>query len=880
MKITYLRTNHLTNPLGFYIDKPTFSWIVEEVKGQYQEAARIQVALDEDFNRIVYNSKKEKNISSLAHTVDIDLEPRTRYFWRVKVWTDKEEEKVSETAWFETGKQEESWTGKWVAAPFDKDTHPVFYKRFKVQGKIKSARLYASALGLYEVEINGNRLGNEYLAPFYNDYDEWLQYQTYDITNELQNGDNAIGVILGNGWYKGRFGFVENLDKLYGDQLAFLGEIHITLEDDSTIVIATDESFLCHPSWILESSIYDGEIYDGNMMIENWSHISCYTKDFVAAKLISPKTGKLMARLSPPVIIKERIKPVKLINTPAGDQVIDFGQVMTGWVEFKADITKGDKIYLQYGELLQEGNFYNDNLRSAKAEYTYTSAGRSEQVRPHFTFYGFRYVKVTGLEKVNIDDFIGCVIHSDLEITGNIKTSNPKVNRLFENALWSQRGNFLDVPTDCPQRDERMGWTGDAQVFSPTASYNMYTPAFFNKYLYDMLLEQNNFGGSVPHVVPDAKSAIYRRTGNMIDDIPHGSCAWGDAATVIPWTLYQFFGDIELLEKQYKNMTSWVDYIKSVDEEHCDGRRLWEHGFHFADWLALDNPDKESRFGGTNQYYVSSAYYYYSALLTSKAAKALAKDEDEKYYYNLSQEVKNAIQNKYFPQGQLTEDTQTAMVLALYMDFVPEDSKEQLVERLKEKLEETDVHLTTGFVGTPYLCPALSENGLSDYAYTLLLNEDYPSWLYEVNMGATTIWERWNSVLPNGKVSDTGMNSMNHYAYGSIVEWMYRYMCGINPVEGRPGFKEAIIRPQVDKRIDFVKGEYMSAAGMYKSSWKRVDDKLIYNITIPFDARAKFVLDISNDKLRKVTINGEYPNELLEDREINLSAGQYKIVVG
>jgi alpha-L-rhamnosidase len=689
MKITHLRTNHLINPLGFYVEKPFFSWITEGTEGNYQEAAQIQVAFEDDFINIIYDSGKQKKISSLGHIVDMKLEPCTRYFWRVKVWTDNGEVIESQIAWFETGKKEEVWSGKWIAAPFDADTHPVLYKKFKIPGKIKSARLYATALGLYELELNGKTVGNEHLAPFYNDYDEWLQYQTYDVTEQLQQGNNALGVILGNGWYKGRFGFVEMMDKLYGDQLAFLGELKITLEDNTTIVIGSDDSWFCHPSWIIDSNIYDGEIYDSNKEILNWSNPNCDTNGFVHAKFIEQTYSKLTERLSPPLIITERLNAVELILTPAGEKVIDFGQVMTGWVEFTVDLPKGEKVILQYGELLQEGNFYNENLRTAKQEYTYISDGSPAIVRPHFTFYGFRYVKVMGLEKVDLDDFTACVIHSNLERTGHIKTSNPKVNRLFENALWSQRGNFVDAPTDCPQRDERMGWTGDAQVFAATASFNMYTPAFYHKYLYDMLLEQKNLSGSVPYVVPDVLSVIYRKL-NQKDENPHGSSAWGDAATVIPWTVYLFYGDKEMLEKHFPNMTGWVDFIKSQDDEYCGGSRLWEYGFHFADWLALDNPDKKSSFGGTSSYYVASAYYYYSSSLTAKAAKVLGKTEEEEYYQNLAMEVKQAIQKKYFPDGELTEDTQTAMVLALYMGFVPEDSKGRLVQRLKKKLEDNN----------------------------------------------------------------------------------------------------------------------------------------------------------------------------------------------
>ncbi|HHV12514.1 MAG TPA: family 78 glycoside hydrolase catalytic domain [Clostridiales bacterium] len=873
MKITHLMTNHLINPLGFLINEPTFSWITSETTGKYQKAARIQVALDDLFKTIVHDSGISDEISSLGYTARISLSPCTRYYWRVMVWADNEEAAISEPAWFETGKGEQPWKAEWITAPFGKEVHPFLCKEFQLPGKVKAARAYVTGLGLYELEINGQRVGDEYLAPFCNDYARWLQYQTYDITEYLREGKNGVGAILGNGWYKGRFGFHEHLAELFGEEFAFLCELDITLEDDTRIYVATDESWLCHPSAVVNSNIYDGEEYDANRELPDWFADGWDTSGFVNAQPASPNCGPMMERLSPPVKITKRCSPVQLLHTPAGEQVIDFGQVMTGWVEFRCYLPKGSKVTIQFGELLQEGNFYNENLRTAKQEFIYISDGEEKTVRPHFTFYGFRYAKITGMEKVDLKDFTACVIHSDLERAGRIKTSNDKVNRLFENALWSQMGNFVDVPTDCPQRDERMGWTGDAQVFAATASFNMYTPSFYSKFLYDMLLEQRVRGGAVPHVVPDVLQITIDRIGQG-EDKQYGSCAWGDAATVIPWTLYLFYGDKTLLESQFENMTGWVDFIKRQDDTCNGGRRLWENGFHYADWLALDNPDKSSSFGGTDQYYVASAYYYYSAILTAKAAKVLGKEKEAQYYNNLADEVKKAIRGKYFKDGKLLEDTQTALVMALYMDFAPSELKPGLVSALKKKLEDNKIHLNTGFVGTPYLCPVLSQNGLEDYAYTLLLNEDYPSWLYEINMGATTIWERWNSVLPNGLVSDTGMNSMNHYAYGSIVEWMYRYMCGLNPVEEAPGFKKVTLKPQFDSRFDWVEGEYLSAAGLYRCSWKREGNEVGYHIEIPFDAQAELLLPGKNSC---IIINNQITD--LQGQPIYLEPGHYEIIV-
>ncbi|MFV0399205.1 MAG: family 78 glycoside hydrolase catalytic domain [Oscillospiraceae bacterium] len=880
MLLSHLRTSHFDNPLGYYLGRPVFTWTVEQATGKRQEAARILVATDAGFADIVFDSGQEKDISSLGYTLPdaVALSPRTRYFWKVQVWGDDGEEGESPTgeaaAWFETAKQEEPWQAQWLTSPYEKKIHPMFYKAFEARKPIASARMYATGLGLYELQINGQKAGDEYLAPFYNDYNNWLQYQVYDVTELLSQGSNAIGFMLGNGWYKGRFGFIDKLDELYGDRFLLLGELRITYQDGSEDVIGTDGSWLCGKSPVLESSIYDGEVYDARLEVSGWATTACDTGSFEAAVVTEDPGYALSARRSPPVRITERIEPVELLRTPAGEDVVDFGQVMTGWVEFKCDLPEGKEIFLQFGELLQHDNFYNENLRSAKEEYRFISRGDGRTVRPFFTFYGFRYMKVTGLDNISLKDFSGCVIHSDMEFTGEIKTSDEKLNKLILNALWGQRGNFLDVPTDCPQRDERMGWTGDAQVFAATASFNMYTPAFFAKYLHDMLLEQRPLDGGVPHVVPDVLRQVAQRTTTPFTD-GYGSCAWADAATVIPWTMYLFYGDKTMLAEQYENMKLWVGFIKRQDEEQCGGSRLWSCGFHFADWLALDNPEQGSAFGRTDPYYVASCYYYYSATLTAKAAKALGLVEDAAAYTKLAGEVKAAIQREYFTEtGRLAVDTQTAAVMALFLDLAPERHRARTIADLKKLLDDAKIHLKTGFVGTAYLMTALSDNGLLDYAYTLLFNEDYPSWLYEVNMGATTVWERWNSVLPDGLVSDTGMNSMNHYAYGAVVEWLYRVMCGLNPREDRPGFKAVRIAPKPDSRLTFAKADYESASGRYHSGWEQTAEGYRFTVVVPFDAEAEFSLP---EKAASVTVNGAENAGLAESGSCLLEAGSYEI---
>lgn len=862
MKIERLKINHLTTPLGFRLDEPQLSWVVTESTGTKPVWARVEAAADASFANLLYDSGKRDDLNPLACPLPLTFAPRTRYFWRVTVCAD-DGDCGSASSWFETGKMDEPFAGQWIAAPFEKTVHPILRRTFTLDGAAEDARLYITGLGLYEAYLNGQPVTDEVLTPFYNDYNFWVQVQTYDVTGLLRAGENVLDVYLGNGWYKG-FGPNESdgsRTELYGDRMQMLAELRAVLPDGKSFCLASDESFRCHTGPVLESTIYDGEIYDARLADpgeDGWA----------AAVSVDAPVGAAADRLSTPLRRHEAIKPVKLLHTPAGEQVLDFGQVITGWVEADVLLPAGAEMALDYGELLQHDNFYNENLRSAKAHFSFTSDGKPAHVRPHFTFYGFRFVRVTGIEAVNPDDFTAYVIHSDLERTGFLETSNAKVNRLIQNAWWGQRGNFVDVPTDCPQRDERLGWTGDAEVFAPTASFNMDTAAFYRKYLYDMALEQATLGGAVPFVVPDVLGQIHRHFGEENHD--YGSCAWADAAVMIPWTLYRFYGDKSMLAEQFPQMMAWVDWVETQDETHFGGPRLWLRGFHFADWLALDNPVAGSCFGGTDCYYVASAYYYYSTYLTARAAEALGDQANAKKYDQRAEEIRAAFRKEFFTAtGRIAEPTQTAMLLALSMNLAPDEARPRLVRDLRKKLEARNMHLNTGFVGTYHLMRTLSSVGLGACAYTLLLNEDYPSWLYEVNMGATTVWERWNSVLPDGLVSDTGMNSMNHYSYGAVVEWMYRCMCGLNAIE--PGFASARIAPMSDDRFDWVRAEYASASGTYRSGWQRENGVLTYTVEVPFGATAVFVPESADARLE---INGK---PAAKSGEVTLTPGVWTI---
>lgn len=844
MKLTQLRTNHFTEPLGMAIPggKPVFSFVAEDTADKKQEAAQIKIFGPDGLQ--VYDSGRRGTLSSLGFEADFTPVPRTRYRWEVTVWGDGGDSACA-SSFFETAKQQEPWQGKWIAAQGDKDAHTYLTSDFTVSKGIRSARVYACGLGVYELELNGEKAGDEYLLPGFHSYDLFLEYQTFDVTELLRPGENRLGFSLGAGWYKGRF-TLDWCKDAYGDTMKAICELHLTYEDGSEEVLVSDESWECLPSPVLFSGIYDGEHADARKEIPGWSAPGCTVKGTPVQVLPDQSdTEKLTPRMGPKLVKKQRFAPVEILHTKKGETVLDFGQNMTGWVEFDADEPEGTEIRLSYGEILQEGCFYRDNLRTAKAEFLYFSNGRPAHVRPHFTFYGFRFVKVEGVQSLRGEDFTAWHIRSDIDQTGSIETDHPMVNRLFLNALWGQFDNFLDVPTDCPQRDERLGWTGDAALISATACKNNYLPAFFHHYMVNMQHEQAYFEGAVPFFVPcpksDGSENPFWRDGHV-----QGCAIWSDAATLVPWAVYENYGDTNLLRQEYPVMKAWVERILR-DDKADGGRGLWLRGMQLGDWLALDKPDSadpQSPFGATSLPYTATAFYYWSSLLTAKAAGALGYTEDEGAYRKLSDKIKAAFLAEYFDgDGNFTvEGTQTACVLSLFLGLYPDGGRDTVLCQLKARLKARDNHLDTGFCGTPFLCRVLSDNGANDLAYTLFLNDDFPSWLYEVKMGATTVWERWNSVLPDGSISGTGMNSLNHYAYGAIADWMYRNLCGMNPCEDAPGYKKALIRPMPDSRIGKATLTMNTASGLYRVFWCFDGNALRYEITVPFDCEATLVL--------------------------------------
>ena len=845
MKITDLRVNNVAEPLGFQVTPLSLSWrVTESHDAKRQEWARIRICKDDV---CLFDSGEDCNANSLDYPVDFAAEPRTRYRWQVEVAADNGD-RASAESWFETGKMNEEWVGKWITPTLDPEISPVMKKTFTVS-TTKNARLYLCGLGVYEAYLNGEKIGDEYLAPGYHSYDFHLQAQTYDVTGLLAEGENVLTVWLGDGWFRGRLGFDGGFTDLYGDRCYLIGELYC----DQKLLVCTDESWQCKASPVVFSNIYDGEVYDARLetaLSDNsgWMPVQlqvpekCGSLEPEYAEFDHTACRCLCDRYSLPIKAKEKLYPVWL-ETPKKEKILDFRQNMTGWVEFDCELPEDTAIRLTAAEILQDACFYRDNLRTAKAEFIYTSNGKRAHVRPHFTFYGFRYMKVECLDKEGtvpdtaaekmISNVVGIHLRSDFDQIGFIKTGDDKVNRLFLNALWGQKDNFLDVPTDCPQRDERLGWTGDAQIFSETASYNMYMPAFYRKYMWDFRAEQSIICGSGPNVVPRLKKGMVAE---------HGSCPWADAAVVIPWNMYMQYGNRTLLAECYPGMKAWID-CQREKEEAQGGPHLIKDGFHFADWLSLDNPIP-GPFGATDPLFIASAYYWQGAARVAEAAEILGYSDDAKEYGDLSEQIRQAIFETYFDdEGKGKCETQTASAMAIVFGIIPPQAGgiQKEADALKKRIDDNDGHLNTGFVGTPNLCPALTKGGYHQTAVDLLLNEEYPGWLYCVNLGATTIWERWNSVEPDGHLNADGMNSLNHYSYGSIEAWMYKDVCGIRPASA--GYKKAVIAPHADERLGFVDGVLETSAGTYRSSWKVNDDHTVtYNIEIPFDAEAEFIL--------------------------------------
>jgi alpha-L-rhamnosidase len=829
VKLQNVLVENRTNPVGLDTKQPRFSWqLVSDKKNVMQSAYEIKVT-DENRKQVWTSGKVSSDQSVFVPYGGPALTSGTKYTVQVKVWDNSNKASNTSEGWWQTAFFDKSdWKAKWIMTSMPEDStfqaSPMFRKEFPAAKKIASATAYITAQGLYEAFINGKRVGDAVLIPGWTSYNQRLQYQQYDVTSLLATGKNAVGIVLGNGWYRGFIGF-SGQHEYYGKQIAALFQLQIKYIDGTSETVVSDESWKCSTGSITSSEIYHGESIDSRKDQPGWNKTGFDESKWAVVKIKPNNDVNLIATYNEPVKKHETFKPVKVFTTPKGENVIDFGQNLVGWVQLKVTGKAGDKITIYHAEVLdKDGNFYTENLRPAKQKNEYTLKGGGEETfEPHFTFQGFRYIKVDGYPgALKPESFVATALYSDMKPTGTFTSSNPLINQLQHNIQWGQRGNFLDVPTDCPQRDERLGWTGDAQAFARTASFNFGVNDFFAKWLKDLALDQVN--GSVPFVVP-----------NVLGPNAGGSAGWADAATIIPWTMYVAYGDKRILEDQHESMKNWVGYMERNSTNY-----LWNKGFHFGDWLFYRPfDDNDGRSAVTDKYLIAQCFFANSVDIVLRSATVLGKQDDIAKYSALLKNVKDAFVKEYVtPNGRLVSGTQTAFVLALNFDMLPEAMRKPTAERLVENIKSYDNHLTTGFLGTPYLCHVLSRFGYSDVAYTLLLQETYPSWLYPVKMGATTIWERWDGIKPDGTFQTPGMNSFNHYAYGAIGDWMYRVVAGIDTKADMPGYKGITIKPTIDQRLTSASAEYQTYYGKIKSAWKIADGKLQLDVEIPANTKA------------------------------------------
>ncbi len=825
LKVSRLQVEQRRDTLGIGVAAPRLSWQVETSTPNWHQLAY-------ELECRGQTVRMETDQSVLVAWPFAPLTSRERVAVRVRVWgVDQSESAWSEPLTLETGLlRAADWSARFITPAWDEDPYtpqpsPYLRREFKVRSGVTCARLYITAHGLYEAELNGHVIGDQIFTPGFTVYSHHLRYQTFDVTASVREGRNALGAILGDGWYRGRYGFYNARRCLYGERLALLAQLEITYDDGTVERIVTDEAWRAATGPIVCSELYDGETYDARLELGAWSQSGYDDHDWKSVRCEDADLSTLIAPVGPPVRRVEERQPIAITKSPSGRTVIDFGQNLVGWLRLRVQGSAGQTITLRHAEVLENGELATRPLRLAKATDRYTLRGGDvETWEPRFTYHGFRYAEVDGWPgEMQLDQICAVVCHTDLERTGWFECSDPLLNRLHDNIVWSMRGNFFDIPTDCPQRDERKGWTGDIQVFAPTATFLYDAAGFLQAWLAELTVEQQMGNGIVPFFVPFA---------------PRGkitpAAAWGDAAVIVPWVLYQRCGDVGLLAAQFDSMCAWVEAIA----DRAGDSRLWDTGFQFGDWLDPAAPPNKPDAARTPACVVATAYFAHSAEITGRAAGILDRRAAQTRYLKLAHEIRAAFNAEYVtPNGRLLGDSATAYALALEFDLLPTAAQRQRAgQRLAELVRESEYHISTGFVGTPLICDALCHAGEFDTAFRLLTEQTCPSWLYPVTMGATTIWERWDSLLPDGSLNPGEMTSFNHYALGAVADWMQRTIGGLSSIA--PGYQRLEIHPQIGAGLTHARSRHLTPYGLAECAWKIADDAIDLAVTIPPNATA------------------------------------------
>ena len=831
--VASLTAEHHRQPLGIGETAPRISWKTVAEPGWTQQAYQFGV----DLGDAEYRSAWLESADSVLVPWPIrPLASRERVQVRVRVrGTDQSVSDWSAPLEVETGLLEPTdWNARaisprWPEPSGDARRPPLLRKEFVIGADVQQARLYVTAHGLYEVEINGTRVGDHALAPGWTSYNHRLRYQTHDVTGLLRSGSNAIGAWLADGWYRGRLGFHGGHSNLYGDRLALIAQLEIVHRDGTVTTIGTDASWQASHGPIISSGLLDGETYDAREEKPGWSSPGFDEHGWAPVDLVERDPATLVAPLGPPVRRTEEIAPVQVTSLDTDRILIDFGQNLVGRVRIRVNGSAGHTVTLRHAEVLQAGELCVRPLRDALSTDRYTLRGGGPEIfEPRFTIHGFRYAEITGWSGDDpARNIVARVLHTDMARTGWFACSNEKVNRLHENVVWSLRGNFVDLPTDCPQRDERLGWTGDIQIFAPTAAFLYDCHGMLASWLRDLAAEQHQ-DGTVPWFVPEIPG------GHEWTPARPGA-AWGDVATLTPWALYRDSGDAGLLAAQYDSARRWVDLVAAIAEPSG----LWNRGYQLGDWLDPSAPPEDPAAGKTDRHLIATAYFAWSAHHMARTAETLGRETDRRHYDELAALVRKAFIDEYvLSGGRMISDTQTAYAIALRFDLLPGlVARAEAAARLAELVAEGEYTIQTGFVGTPLVVPALSDADHLKTAYSLLLQERCPSWLYALRHDATTVWERWDSMLPNGMVNPGQMTSFNHYALGAIAEWLHTTVAGL--AAGAPGYREIVFRPRPGGGLTWAGAAHETPYGRAEIRWELHGTDLEVTTTVPIGTTAR-----------------------------------------